>query len=114
MPPIADAGLAGYEMVAWVGAFLPAKSPTPIVARLNQEFLKAIGDDKAVEYFNRVGGEPYPSTPDELGRFVLVRDREMGEDRPGRPHREAVTEPLRAWPACISRSSTSTRSSAMR
>jgi tripartite-type tricarboxylate transporter receptor subunit TctC len=24
-----------------------------------------------VEYFDRVGGEPYPSTPEELGRFVL-------------------------------------------
>ena len=65
------AGLPGYQMVR-MGRRLPAGQDAGADRRqANQEFLKAIGDDKAVEYFDRVGGEPYPSTPEELGQFVL-------------------------------------------
>ncbi|MDF3836856.1 hypothetical protein P3W85_28480 [Cupriavidus basilensis] len=31
---------------------------------------KGLADVKATEYFGRTGGEPAPSTPDELATFV--------------------------------------------
>lgn len=34
----------GYEFTAWVGAFVPAGTPKPIVDRLNAEFRKALAD----------------------------------------------------------------------
>jgi tripartite-type tricarboxylate transporter receptor subunit TctC len=35
LPTIAESGLPGYEASLWLGVVAPAKTPTPIVARLN-------------------------------------------------------------------------------
>jgi tripartite-type tricarboxylate transporter receptor subunit TctC len=38
LPPIAEAGLPGYENTTWVGIGAPARTPQAIVDRLNREF----------------------------------------------------------------------------
>jgi tripartite-type tricarboxylate transporter receptor subunit TctC len=38
LPPIAEAGLPGYENTTWVGIGAPARTPQAIVERLNREF----------------------------------------------------------------------------
>ena len=38
LPPIAEAGLPGYENTTWVGIGAPARTPQAIVGRLNREF----------------------------------------------------------------------------
>jgi tripartite-type tricarboxylate transporter receptor subunit TctC len=43
IPAIAEA-VPGYEFTAWVGAFAPAKTPKPIVDKLNAELKKALED----------------------------------------------------------------------
>ncbi|HET9403629.1 MAG TPA: tripartite tricarboxylate transporter substrate binding protein [Burkholderiales bacterium] len=43
VPAIAET-VPGYEFTAWVGAFAPAKTPRPIVDRLNAEFKKVVSD----------------------------------------------------------------------
>lgn len=39
VPTMAQAGLQGFETVAWYGVFLPAKTPKPIADRLSTELL---------------------------------------------------------------------------
>jgi tripartite-type tricarboxylate transporter receptor subunit TctC len=72
VPTVAECGVAGYELSAWVGAFVPAHTPADIVARLNRAFVAAIGDSVAAAYFAKIGGTADPSTPAELGRFVVT------------------------------------------
>ena len=67
---MAESGLAGYEMVAWVGAFFPAAVPRPIVDRMHRFIRTALTGPVAVEYFARTGSLSVPSTPEELGAFV--------------------------------------------
>ena len=41
MPTIEEAGVKGYDIGYWFAAYAPAKTPQPIVARLNELLLKA-------------------------------------------------------------------------
>jgi len=41
LPTVAEAGLSGYELVAWFGISAPAGTPAEIVTRLNGEIVKA-------------------------------------------------------------------------
>ncbi|HEX2887710.1 tripartite tricarboxylate transporter substrate binding protein [Vineibacter terrae] len=71
VPTVAESGVTGFELTAWIGAFAPARTPADIVARLNREFLAAASGPAAAAYFEKIGGIADPSTPDELGRFVV-------------------------------------------
>ena len=42
IPTIAEAGVPGYELTAWIGSFVPAATPRPIVEKLNGEIKKAL------------------------------------------------------------------------
>ena len=40
---VAEAGVPGYDAVIWLGIMAPAKTPAPIVAKLNAEIGKIVG-----------------------------------------------------------------------
>jgi tripartite-type tricarboxylate transporter receptor subunit TctC len=70
VPTIAESGFPGFEMVAWVGAFVPAKTPAEIVARLNTELNKALAQKDMLDYFDAIGAQVFPTTPDGLRAYV--------------------------------------------
>lgn len=70
VPTMAESGLPGYEMTAWVAAFFPANTPKPVVARMSQLIRHALTGPAAMEHFSRTGGQPSPSAPEELAGFV--------------------------------------------
>jgi tripartite-type tricarboxylate transporter receptor subunit TctC len=41
-PPVAEAGLPGFEASSWQGVLAPARTPKPIIDRLHQEIVKAL------------------------------------------------------------------------
>jgi len=45
LPTVAEAGLAGYDVTTWYALALPAKTPAPIVAKLNAALKTALGRD---------------------------------------------------------------------
>jgi tripartite-type tricarboxylate transporter receptor subunit TctC len=57
-------------MVAWVGMFAPAKTPADIVMRLNTEMNKILAQKDMLDYFDTVGAQVYPTTPDGLRAYV--------------------------------------------
>ncbi len=42
VPTLAEAGVAGYEFTAWIGALAPAGTPKPIVDKLNGDIQKIL------------------------------------------------------------------------
>jgi tripartite-type tricarboxylate transporter receptor subunit TctC len=42
IPTMSEAGVPGYELTAWVGAFAPGATPRPIVEKLNGEIKKVL------------------------------------------------------------------------
>jgi tripartite-type tricarboxylate transporter receptor subunit TctC len=65
VPPIAET-VPGYEMTAWIGSFVPAGTPRPIVERLNAEFRKALEHPDTKKILSAQALDPMPMTVDEF------------------------------------------------
>ena len=70
LPTIAESGLPGYNASGWYGLFVPAATPKPIVARLNQEAVKALRMPDVVKTLSSQGAEPVGNSPEEFASFV--------------------------------------------
>ena len=68
LPTVAEAGVPGYEMTAWIGSFVPAATPRPIVERLNSEFRKALEHPEVTKILGAQALDPMPMTPDEFAQ----------------------------------------------
>jgi tripartite-type tricarboxylate transporter receptor subunit TctC len=72
LPTIDEAGLKGYELTAWFAAYAPAKTPKPIIDKLNAAFREALKDKDVSEKLLTAGIEPEASSPDELKKFQAL------------------------------------------
>ena len=73
MPEVAtlrELGLPDAEYQFWVGAFAPAKTPRPIVERLNREIVAALKVKDVADRILALGGSPLPMTVAEFETFV--------------------------------------------
>jgi tripartite-type tricarboxylate transporter receptor subunit TctC len=71
LPTIAEAGVPGYETVAWGGVIGPAKLPPEVVARLGKEIKAALAHPNLVERYRQLDTEPDGGSPEEF--LALVR-----------------------------------------
>jgi tripartite-type tricarboxylate transporter receptor subunit TctC len=67
---LAEAGLPNALYNFWIGAFAPAKTPKPIVERLNREVAIALERKDIAGKIRNLGGEPTPMTASEFDAFV--------------------------------------------
>ena len=65
-PRVVEAGVPGFEYVAWVAFFAPAGTPKDIAAKLSAEIIKALRQPDTVEKIKAVGFEPIPAGAEEL------------------------------------------------
>ena len=70
VPTIAEQGFPGFEATAWYGVMAPAKTPKPIVGRLNAEFVKALKAPDVREKLSALGFEIEASTPEHFGAYI--------------------------------------------
>jgi tripartite-type tricarboxylate transporter receptor subunit TctC len=70
LPTISESGVPGYEATLWWGIFAPAKTPKPVIDRLNAEIHKAMATDDMKKVFIDFGAEPVPTTPDAFSSMV--------------------------------------------
>jgi len=71
IPTIAEAGLPGYELVAWQGVVAPAGTPRLIVDALAEQIAKLLSDPASRERFVSMAIEPLPgSTPDSFAAYI--------------------------------------------
>jgi tripartite-type tricarboxylate transporter receptor subunit TctC len=72
IPPIAEAGVPGYESSTWYGLFAPAGTPRPIIDRLNQEVVKIIKSEAFAKRVVDMGMQPLTSTPEEFAKVIAT------------------------------------------
>ena len=71
IPTIAEAGLAGFELVAWQGVVAPSGTPRPIVDALAAQIGKLMADPATREKLTTISLEPLPSsTPDSFAAYI--------------------------------------------
>jgi len=69
VPPLAAAGLPGYEATLWYGLFAPAGTPRDIVTRLSGDVVIILGMSDVLESLRKQGAEPEGMTPDEFAAY---------------------------------------------
>jgi tripartite-type tricarboxylate transporter receptor subunit TctC len=70
LPTVAEAGLPGYEANNWNGFFVPAKTPRPIVNRLNKEITAALNAPDIKEFLFKQGLDAAPNTPEQFAAYM--------------------------------------------
>lgn len=66
VPTLSESGVKGYDVVAWNGMAVPAKTPRAIVDRLNKEINLALKDPEVKAKFQSVGIDPKGGTSEEF------------------------------------------------
>ena len=79
MPTLQEAGVAGYELVGFIAAFAPAKTPEPIQRRLSEEIGRLLRDREMVDRLTALGVDAAPTTPAELREWVIAETRKWRE-----------------------------------
>jgi tripartite-type tricarboxylate transporter receptor subunit TctC len=73
VPTMAEAGLAGFDVVNWFGTWMPAGAPRPIVDRVHAAMVRAVNDPEVMQQFDTQGLQGIAMPPDEFARFVVEK-----------------------------------------
>jgi tripartite-type tricarboxylate transporter receptor subunit TctC len=60
---------APIDLGVWTGAYLPAKTPPAIVARLNELLVASVQSKESQDRFRRTGGDAVPMSPAAFEKF---------------------------------------------
>ena len=83
---VAEQGFAGFSAIQWWGLCAPAKTPEPVVARLNKALNDALALSDVKARLHEMAAEPMPLTPLQFEAFLksevakwtqLVRDTNL-------------------------------------
>jgi len=70
LPTIGESGYPGFEAWAWQGFVAPAKTPRPIIMKLNAEFAKVMSEPAIKQRLSESGFELQTSTPGEFAAYL--------------------------------------------
>lgn len=76
VPPLAEAGVPGFDIAAWQGVIAPVKTPSNIVLKLNEQLNAAVATPDMRGRLRDLGMRPIgKGNPEELASFLKA---EMG------------------------------------
>jgi tripartite-type tricarboxylate transporter receptor subunit TctC len=78
VPTIDEAGVKGYEMSYWFAAYVPAKTPAPVVKKLHDLLVAATKAASARTFYETSGTEVVTSSPEELRKFQADESQKWG------------------------------------
>ncbi len=75
LPTIAEAGVPGAEFDGWYGLLVPAKTPSAIVRKINEEFNRALAAQDVRERFADAGFEPLGGTQEKFAAYLKAETK---------------------------------------
>ena len=70
VPTMSEAGVAGYEVMSWVGLVAPAGTSPEIIQRLHALVAKTMKTPAAIEKYEGMGAAPGTGSSTDLGAFI--------------------------------------------
>ena len=70
VPPLAEQGVANFDISLWFGMWAPAGTPAAVVQKLNAQVNAVVQLPAVREQFAALGIDPAPMQPEEFARFV--------------------------------------------
>lgn len=73
VPTVAESGLPGFDIGAWNGILAPARTPQPLITRLNAEIVKMTKNPEYREHASSQGAEFVGDTPQEFAAYIKTQ-----------------------------------------
>ncbi len=70
VPTIDEAGVKGYAVFAWGGYIAPAKTPRPVIQRLNSEIRSVLALPDVQQRLQQMGSRPSGSSPEQFSELI--------------------------------------------
>ena len=70
VPTVAESGVPGFEASAWFGLVAPAKTPAPILAKLESDVETVLKMPDVQKRFDELGAEPGAVSGANFGKFL--------------------------------------------
>src|SRR5882757_2324544 len=71
VPTMIEGGVPDFIAGAWLGLVAPARTPQPIIARLNAELVAGLNSSQMQERFKLLGAIADPGTPEDFAAFMM-------------------------------------------
>jgi tripartite-type tricarboxylate transporter receptor subunit TctC len=79
VPTVAESGLPGYDMNAWMGLFAPAGTPKDIIEKINKETALVLQMPDVIQLLAMQGGEPWIMTPEQFAKRLTEDYEKYGK-----------------------------------
>lgn len=79
LPTIAESGFPGFEAVGWIGIAAPAKTPVPVLDKLNGEIVRIISSPEMKERLATLAFTPVGDTRQQFSRFMQSEIAKWGK-----------------------------------
>ena len=70
VPTVEEAGLKGYDVSVWYGAFTTAGTPPDVIKKLNESINASLRTPEMLRRLTDIGAEPAGGSPEALRTFV--------------------------------------------
>src|SRR3954463_16163568 len=70
LPTLDEQGFRDVYADNWYALYAPAKTPAPVIAKLNAAFTAALKDPEVVKKLLAAGAVPAPNTPEEMSEIL--------------------------------------------
>jgi tripartite-type tricarboxylate transporter receptor subunit TctC len=78
VPTVAENGYPGFSHMTWIGVFVPAGTPPPVIAKLNQEIGAALANPEVRERISKAGAEPVGKSAAEFEAMLRAEYEAVG------------------------------------
>jgi tripartite-type tricarboxylate transporter receptor subunit TctC len=79
LPTVAESGVPGYAVSAWVALFAPAGTAPAIIHRLNGEVARVLANPEVRDRVLKAQMEPATSSAEEFARFLAAEHKQWGK-----------------------------------
>ncbi len=79
IPTVIESGLPGFDVSTWFGVVAPAKTPKPVIDKLNGEIARILKIPDVRERLLVQGAEPVGNTPEEFDRMIRFELKRCAE-----------------------------------
>jgi tripartite-type tricarboxylate transporter receptor subunit TctC len=79
IPTMKEAGISDFEVVSWFAVALPGSASRELAQRTAAQFNQVTNDPETKAFFDRIGAQPFPGTPEELAAFIKTEIDRWGD-----------------------------------
>ena len=79
VPTVAESGYPGFEAATWYGVAAPARTPVPLINKLNQAIRQSLQDHRLSQRITSQGADPAPNSPAEFAAFIKTEVAKWGK-----------------------------------